>query len=62
MLYADDLMLTANDPSTLQTMLNRLDVYAWKKLILNSKVRGVTLQLLKIQSACVLDWWSAIGS
>eukprot|EP00983_Pelagomonas_calceolata_P043060 1138760-Pelagomonas_calceolata.AAC.3 len=31
MLYADDLTLNANDPSTLQTMLNCLDVYAWKK-------------------------------
>eukprot|EP00983_Pelagomonas_calceolata_P059008 1145741-Pelagomonas_calceolata.AAC.3 len=36
MLYADDLTLIAHDPSALQTMLDRLDVHAWKKyLIIN---------------------------
>jgi hypothetical protein len=37
MLYADDLTLLTNDPHAMQTMLNRLNVYARNKhLIVNT--------------------------
>eukprot|EP00983_Pelagomonas_calceolata_P079910 1154905-Pelagomonas_calceolata.AAC.3 len=39
-LYADDLTLTANDHNAMQTMLNRLDLYARRKHLLINRAKS----------------------
>eukprot|EP00983_Pelagomonas_calceolata_P072718 1151837-Pelagomonas_calceolata.AAC.4 len=56
MLYADDLALTANDPNALQTMLNRLDFYAWKKHLTINTAKSEVVQLTPWDSISLYFW------